>query len=206
MEMRVAEEFTSVEGEGHRAGTPQHFIRLAGCQIGTCPIRTLCDTDYSYRYSKSIEELAMSARDAVGASGWVCITGGEPMDQRREIPKLVDEMHRLGLKVALQTSGVRDVFFEVDWLVVSPKCAVGDLQQSTGNELKLVWTGLQQDYGTLRAFYQLTHFTHYFIQPLWNTDGTHNGVEVSDVCLNANKAGCGPWRVSAQSHKLLGVK
>lgn len=205
--MRLAETFTSIQGEGDLSGVPMFFVRTAGCSVASCPLHPAtagtCDTDWSFRLDASPERLAADAK----ASGlhWVCITGGEPTDQMAEIAELAARCHQNNQRVMLQTSGVRAVPDCWDWLVVSPKMHHLEMQQRRGHELKLVWAGQPWalDYAHLHAISTQTQFLRYFLQPLANHDGTSNLSEVAEVVQRCGTAGM-PWRLGVQQHKLWG--
>lgn len=205
MELRIADMFASIEGEGHCVGMPTFFVRMAGCSVVKCPIRKECDTDYSLKQTLTIDE-ALNAICSHAKSKRVCFTGGEPMDQADSLEALAIELRRLCYRIALQTSGLycvdRDLF---DWVCVSPKCAAMDLSVKSGDELKLVWTG-KDNIAILANFHDRTRFTHYFLQPLWRADGTSNVAETADIVMKAERASCGPWRLSVQAHKYAGLK
>ncbi len=108
--MKIAEVFTSIQGEGHLTGKPMRFIRLAGCTVTQCPLHPAnkarvgeCDTDWKYKTTEDPERLAAEALDEVGPNGWVSITGGEPLDQPEALSALIAELKRRGLQVNIQT-------------------------------------------------------------------------------------------------------
>src|SRR5436309_5167421 len=76
---RVSEVFLSLQGEGPSAGTPAHFVRLQGCDVGC----HWCDTKYSWEFGGGepidVEELWRRARD-LGESRLLVVTGGEPLE------------------------------------------------------------------------------------------------------------------------------
>ena len=77
--MRVSEIFLSLQGEGPSAGTPAHFIRLQGCDVGC----HWCDTKYSWDLAGGREHSAEAACDEaemLGAAPLLVITGGEPLE------------------------------------------------------------------------------------------------------------------------------
>lgn len=204
--IRLAETFTSIQGEGSEAGVPMHFIRLAGCSVATCPLHPAssghCDTDWSYKFSKNAEELIAEIPRGIH---WLSITGGEPTDQMPAVEELVRLAHRRKMRVNLQTSGIRAVRTSrvFDWLTVSPKCGdAADLQQKDGHELKLVYTGQSLD--ELRDWRLETRFHHYYLLPLWIGDAC-NIRETAAVVMKSAEAGM-PWRLSLQSHKYAGVR
>lgn len=208
-QLRIAETFTSPQGEGHLTGKIMRFIRLAGCTVTTCPLHPAnknrvanCDTDWRFKSSHDAETLAETALAEVGRRGWVCITGGEPLDQVEALAPLIAELGRAELLVNIQTSGTKWVTCPWDWLTVSPKCSAADLVQTFGQELKLVYTG-QTDH-EIRAFYTGSKFWNYYLMPLWK-DGTHNVAETIDAIRRLNHQGQ-PWELTTQSHKWWGVR
>ena len=210
MKLALAETFCSIQGEGHLTGKRMFFIRFAGCAVKECPLHPsqsdLCDTDWSVSTvltgEQSIDALAKEALDIVGASGWVCITGGEPCDQPEALSYLVSSIHRLGGKVNIQTSGTRRVNAQWDWLTVSPKASATELKQSYGQELKLVIT--DQKEGEVLDYYQHTRFWNYYLQPLWS-NGKCNSEQTMAMIDRLNNRGQ-PWELSLQVHKYLGIR
>lgn len=206
MTLRLAEVFTSIQGEGHLTGKPMRFIRFAGCAVAQCPLHPrnksavgVCDTDWSRRFNVSdLAALAREAYDEVGSGGWVCITGGEPLDQPGALAVLVSELKKLNLMVNIQTSGTRWVTCPWDWLTVSPKCAADDLVQTFGQELKLVYTGQSDD--ELRRYYDHTKFWNYYLMPLWH-DGSQQ-FEPTRAAVMRNRG----WELTTQAHKWWGVR
>jgi len=149
-------------------------------------------------HEDDIEKLAVKARDLMGHQGWVSITGGEPTDQMDALYFLVNELRRRGLQVNIQTSGIRLIQCPWDWLTVSPKCGVADLEQRFGNELKLVYQG--QTEAELAAWVRQTKFWNYYLMPL-HRDGHPNTQETVTAVLN----GIG-WELTTQAHKTWGVQ
>lgn len=208
MKLKLAETFASIQGEGAMVGAPMFFIRFAGCAVASCPLHpsnsNLCDTDWSPKIiTEDLEALAEMAAESVGRGGWVCITGGEPMDQPKALRMLTHRLFDRGLYVNLQTSGTIDGDPYVDALTVSPKVAKPDLLKiTTGFELKLVYTG--QSMELIREWTEETWFDHYFLMPLWQ-NGTANYAETISAVSELNKAGL-PYRLAVQTHKYIGVR
>lgn len=100
MSLLVCETFTSLLGEGTRAGLPAFFIRLAGCNL-RC---SYCDTAYAYEGGerRTVAALVQEARET--GQQRVLVTGGEPLLQE-ETPALLEELLREGLEVLLETNG-----------------------------------------------------------------------------------------------------
>lgn len=102
--LRITEIFLSIQGEAASAGWPTVFVRLTGC-----PLRCgYCDTAYAFHGGRwmSLDEIL----DTVASYGvtHVCVTGGEPLAQRR-CPALLVRLCDAGYQVSLETSGALDV-------------------------------------------------------------------------------------------------
>lgn len=209
MNINIAEQFTSIQGEGHLTGQMMRFIRLAGCSIVQCPLhpsnksaRGVCDTDWKYKAKESAQSLADTALSEVGAGGWVSVTGGEPLDQSEGLSSLVTELRKRNLRINMQTSGTRSVLFNLDWLTVSPKCAAPFLTQNLGHELKLVYSGQSDE--EIIDYYDKSKFWHYYLMPLWS-DGSQNVSETIQAIGRLNKAGQN-WKLTTQAHKWWKVR
>lgn len=194
----VSSTFTSYQGTGHLLGMRQHFIRFAGCSVA-CPIRAECDEQEALTRrnatQRSVGDLVSESLAAVGKTGWVHITGGEPTDQDAGLQSLVMELRRRGMYVHLQTSGVRRVPVQWDWITVSPK--VRRPLQTFGQELVLIddgsWTAAD-----LQRLAEATKFWVYYLCPLWGRD------PALTVQL-ATEAGA-EWNLTLQAHKTWGCK
>jgi 7-carboxy-7-deazaguanine synthase len=106
--LRITEIFLSLQGEARDAGWPSVFVRLTGC-----PLRCqYCDTAYAFHGGRwwGIDAIL----DEVARFGvrHVCVTGGEPLAQRR-CPGLLQRLCDAGYVVSLETSGAIDIS-EVD--------------------------------------------------------------------------------------------
>lgn len=132
--LRVTEIFLSIQGEGDAVGWPSVFVRLTGC-----PLRCVwCDTEYAFHGGQwhDIDEiLAEVARHQVHH---VCVTGGEPLAQKR-CPILLRELCDAGHVVTLETSGALDV------AVVDPRVRkVMDLKApGSGESARNLWSNLE---------------------------------------------------------------
>lgn len=102
--LRLTEIFHSIQGEADHVGWPTVFIRLTGC-----PLRCVwCDTTYSFHGGQwwSLAEIIAEVRKH--AVRHVCVTGGEPLAQRR-VHRLMADLCDLGYSVSLETSGALDI-------------------------------------------------------------------------------------------------
>jgi 7-carboxy-7-deazaguanine synthase len=211
MRYAVKEIFYTLQGEGRNAGRAAVFCRFAGCNLWSgreedraAAVCDFCDTDFvgtdgpgGGRFAAA-EALARACRDAwKGNSGtppYVVLTGGEPMLQVDE--PLITALHAEGFEIAIETNGTLPVPRSIDWICVSPKGAA-PLKQRSGDELKLVYP---QDGLDPRSFESLD-FDHFLLQPM--DEGTKSPANLSAAIAYAQAHP--KWRLSIQTHKLLGL-
>jgi len=206
MTYAVKELFYTLQGEGANAGRPAVFCRFAGCNLWSGLERDrseavckFCDTDFvgGEKY-KNADELAAAITNAWkgngGAQRFVVFTGGEPLLQLDAA--LIDAVHANEFMIAVETNGTIEVPAGVDWVCVSPK-ADADLIVTRGDELKLVYPQARGE----PEKYERLNFTHRFLQPMDGAARDANTKAAIDYCL-AHPA----WRLSAQTHKFLGIR
>jgi len=208
----VKEIYYTLQGEGANAGRAAVFLRFSGCNLWTGQegaradaVCQFCDTDFfgtdgpgGGKFS-SPEELAAAAWARWPAERpcrprpLVVCTGGEPMLQLDQT--LVSALQHCGFEVAVETNGTLPATRGVDWICVSPKAGATLLQRS-GDELKLVYPQA----GAAPELYDSLVFRHFFLQPM---DGPHrerNTELTIRYCLEHPR-----WRLSLQTHKLIGL-
>ena len=106
--LKITEIFLSLQGEARDAGWPTVFVRLTGC-----PLRCqYCDTAYAFHGGEWRDIDAILAEVAAYGVRHVCVTGGEPLAQKRCIT-LLRRLCDAGHDVSLETSGAIDIS-EVD--------------------------------------------------------------------------------------------
>jgi len=206
----VKEVYYTLQGEGFHAGRPAVFLRFTGCNLwsghekdrasAVCPF---CDTDFvgmdgpgGGKFARPAD-LAAAVRDAWPEDGsgtpYVVCTGGEPLLQLDT--GLIHALHEAGFEIGVETNGTIAAPDGIDWLCVSPK-AGADLVQKSGNELKVVvpQEGIALD--------QLTtlDFAVFSVQPMDGPDRERNTELATRYCLEHPQ-----WRLSLQTHKLLGL-
>jgi len=106
--LRITEIFHSLQGEARDVGRPTVFVRLTGC-----PLRCVwCDTEYAFHGGqwRDLDEIVQEV--AKYKTHHVCVTGGEPLAQKRCFD-LLARLCDAGFAVSLETSGALDVS-EVD--------------------------------------------------------------------------------------------
>ena len=205
----VKEIFYTLQGEGAQTGRAAVFCRFAGCNLWSgreadraSAICRFCDTDFADTNGSgggkfaSAEELAKAVADEWrgGGAKFVVCTGGEPLLQLDAT--LIDALHAEGFEIAVETNGTIAAPAGVDWICVSPKGGAG-LVQRTGDELKLVYpqAGAEPELFTTLAF------RHFFLQPMDGPDREENTRAALRYCLDHPG-----WRLSLQTHKLLGIR
>ena len=102
--LKITEIFYSLQGEARDAGRPTVFVRLTGC-----PLRCVyCDSEYAFFGGewKKIDEIMEQV--ASYRTPYVCVTGGEPLAQKR-CQELLNKLVEAGYRVSLETSGAMDV-------------------------------------------------------------------------------------------------
>lgn len=210
MAYAVKEIFYTLQGEGAHSGRAAVFCRFAGCNLWSgreadrlTAACTFCDTDFVGTDGEGGGKFAIAADLADAVAGkwpqtdsgkrFVVCTGGEPLLQLDAA--LIDALHRQNFWIAIETNGTIPVPEGVDWVCVSPKSGT-PLAVTRGDELKVVYPQETDP----RSYAQL-NFEHFFIQP---KDGDH-----AQDSLRAAIRFCSEnprWRLSLQTHKLIGIR
>lgn len=187
--------FTTVNGEGRFMGKLQIFVRLGGCSVGCKE----CDTDYKTIYKLSEEEIVnrVNSESKHYGSKQVWITGGEPTDC--DLIPLIESLRKSGYYVALATSGIRPVNFDVDFLSVSPHFINENWIQRTGNQLNFVLglNGLNAGAVKLAAREIVNNFQFKYVTPAYGQDYEFNLKECLEV-LKCNS----DFTLGVQAHKV----
>lgn len=211
MAYAVKELFYTLQGEGANAGRAAVFCRFAGCNLWTGreadrhrAVCRFCDTDFvgvdgdgGGRFATAASlAAAVSAAWPSGEPGTplVVCTGGEPLLQVDA--DLVSALHAAGFEIAVETNGTQPAPDGIDWTCVSPK-AGAPLRLTAGNELKLVYP---QEGAEPERFGELA-FDHFFLQPMDGPLVEANTRAALAYCLAHPR-----WRLSLQTHKLLGIR
>lgn len=187
MRYRINDIFYSIQGEGRNTGRAAVFIRFSGCNL-KC---SFCDTDFSAFRELSAADILSEIRPF--PARFAVLTGGEPTLQADET--LLGLLHEHGYEVAMESNGTRLPPRGVDWLTVSPK---GKVAVERCNELKCLFDGhTGVDTLGIKADY-------YYLQPCDVGDPVRNA-EITARCIDYIKAHP-RWRLSLQTHKLIGFK
>jgi 7-carboxy-7-deazaguanine synthase len=212
MSYSIKEIFYTLQGEGANAGRPAVFCRFSGCNLWSGhekdrahAICQFCDTDFvgtdgpgggQFKTAVNVARAVAEAWPAIESPRirpLVVCTGGEPLLQLNE--ELILAFHQAGFEVAVETNGTLHAPVGIDWLCVSPK-AGADLSTRSGQELKLIFpqTGAEPE------LYEHLDFQHFFLQPMDGPDREANTQLAVNYCLEHPQ-----WRLSLQTHKLLGI-
>ena len=214
----VKELFPTLQGEGTHAGRAAVFCRFAGCNLWSgreedraSAVCQFCDTDFvgsdgigggkfdnAQDLASAIEQ-SWKSTSAGPQQRYVVFTGGEPLLQLDE--SLISALHQRGFEVAIETNGTIKVPKGVDWVCVSPK-AGSELIVLQANELKLVVPQVGHDaLENLMSRFEKMDYRNRFLQPMDGPNVKSNTELAVGLCQKRPL-----WRLSIQSHKLVGIR
>ncbi|WP_321323691.1 7-carboxy-7-deazaguanine synthase [uncultured Parasphingorhabdus sp.] len=213
MSYAVKERFLTLQGEGVHAGRRAVFVRFAGCNLWTglerdraTAICQFCDTDFVGMDGEgggrfhTAEALAAAAAETWGMdrdSRFVVLTGGEPMLQVDA--DLIDALHAENFFIAIESNGTLPVPRTIDWICISPK-AESETVQRSGDELKLVWPQEGSNWQDMQDW----DFANLLLQPkdaISDPAASKGHLEQAIAFVQAHPK----WRLSLQTHKILGL-
>ena len=211
----VKEVFYTLQGEGYHTGRPAVFCRFSGCNLWTGreqdradAVCKFCDTDFfgvgadggkfstPHALAERVAALWPAPPSSLLPAPYVVCTGGEPLLQLDE--PLIDAFHDEGFEVAVETNGTQDAPAGIDWICVSPK-ADAPLRLLNGDEIKLVFP--QVEPSAQPECFEHLDFRHFSLQPMDGPHITENTRRAVEYCLAHPR-----WRLSLQTHKLLGLR
>lgn len=214
----VKELFPTLQGEGAHAGRAAVFCRFAGCNLWSgreedraSAVCQFCDTDFvgsdgigggkfdnAQDLATAIEQ-SWKSTSAGPQRRYVVFTGGEPLLQLDEA--LISALHQRGFEVAIETNGTIKVPKGVDWVCVSPK-AGSELIVLQANELKLVVPQVGHDaLENLMSRFEKMDYRNRYLQPMDGPNVKSNTELAVGLCQKRPL-----WRLSIQSHKLIGIR
>ena len=213
MSYAVKERFLTLQGEGVHAGRRAVFVRFAGCNLWSglerdrsTAVCQFCDTDFvgldgagGGRFDTA-DDLARAAAETWGSdrdSRFVVLTGGEPMLQVDKA--LIDALHEEGFFIAIESNGTLAVPRTIDWICISPK-AQSETVQRSGDELKLVWPQKDSNWPEMESW----DFANLLLQPMdarGDDAVSQSNLEQAIAFVQAHPK----WRLSLQTHKILGL-
>jgi 7-carboxy-7-deazaguanine synthase len=193
----LMEAFYTLQGEGHFAGQAAYFIRLGGCDVGCvwCDVKESWDAEVHPKVSvvDMVSEAArFPARLAV-------VTGGEPL--MYNLSALTQELHQVGFKTNIETSGAYPLSGTWDWVCLSPKKfkVPVDSIYPFADELKVVvYNKSDFDWAEKHAT-KVGPACKLYLQPEWDKRDEMTPLIVDYVKQNPH------WQVSLQTHKYLEI-
>lgn len=210
MTYSVKEIYYTLQGEGAQTGRAAVFLRFAGCNLWSGlekdraqAVCQFCDTDFVGTNGPNGGKFADAAALAravktqwpahAAGTPYVVCTGGEPLLQLDDAA--VAALKAEGFEIGIETNGTLLPPTGIDWICVSPK-AHAEQKLRRGNELKLIYP---QD-GALPERFVDQDFNHFFLQPMDNAQRAANTQAATAYCLAHPQ-----WRLSLQTHKILGI-
>ena len=202
----INEIFFSIQGEGIRAGTANHFVRFSGCNMQCdeepgplSPGGFVCDTEFVSGRKMTLVEILEELKTLSPSCRWIILTGGEPGLQI-DVP-LINFFHEEGYKLAIETNCSIELpnreGSTIDWITVSPKVAEHAIKQPICDEVKYV-----------RAYGQgipkpSIKSNHKLISPAFDSgELPRRNLEWCVALVKDNPE----WRLSLQQHKFMGVR
>lgn len=219
----ITELFHTIQGEGFHAGSTAVFIRFASCNLwdnrpehrerdaarhgAECP--RWCDTDFGVREKLTLQEILQRV-GAMPSARMVVLTGGEPLLQLDY--ELVVCLHSLFGLVAVETNGTLEppgalatTARDLLWLTMSPKVPPSAIKLYKPNEIKVVFP----DYDPFAYLQFAGDGTHLYIQPRAACEIEQVGKSVLHLDTMQRAAAFvmqnPDWKLSIQTHKLVGV-
>lgn len=209
MTYRIKEIFFTQQGEGKNTGKDFIFVRFSGCNLWSgkeknraSAVCSFCDTDFygtdgmnggKYKAKELIEKIK-SLWISADSQIRVVLTGGEPLLQVDE--PLIDALKNEGIYIAVETNGTLEAPDGIDWICMSPK-ANTEIKLRKGSEVKVVYPqkNLNPD------DFNVLDFKNFYIQPMDSQSYEDNVSQAVKYCMrNPN------WKLSLQTHKILGIR
>ena len=209
MSYRIKEIYFTQQGEGSNTGRDFVFVRFSGCNLWSgkeknrkSAICQFCDTDFygtdginggiysAKQLIEKIKSLWVSRDDNIA----VVLTGGEPLLQVND--ELVAALKQEQIYIAVETNGTLDAPDHIDWICMSPK-ANTEIKLKKGNEIKVIFP--QESLEPEK--FSLFDFSEFYLQPMDSNEYQENLNATITYCQKNPK-----WKLSLQTHKILGIK
>ena len=209
MSYRIKEIYFTQQGEGKNTGKDFVFVRFSGCNLWSgkeknreSAICKFCDTDFygvdgvnggiyeAKELVRVIKSLWMVDSSPVSA----VLTGGEPLLQLDD--ELIQELKKEDIYIAIETNGTLLAPDGIDWICMSPKAGT-EIKLRSGSEIKVVYPQKDLDPDKFSDL----DFKNFFIQPMDSKELESNVAKSIKFCMSNPK-----WRLSLQTHKILGIR
>ena len=209
MSYRIKEIYFTQQGEGKHTGKNFVFVRFSGCNLWSgkeknreSAVCKFCDTDFygvdgvnggiyeAKELVRMIKSLWMVDSSPVSA----VLTGGEPLLQLDD--ELIQELKKEDIYIAIETNGTLLAPDGIDWICMSPKAGT-EIKLRSGSEIKVVYPQKDLDPDKFSDL----DFENFFIQPMDSKELESNVAKSIKFCMDNPK-----WRLSLQTHKILGIR
>ena len=209
MSYRIKEIYFTQQGEGSNTGRDFVFVRFSGCNLWSgkeknrkSAICQFCDTDFygtdginggvysAKQLIEKIKSLWVSRDDNIA----VVLTGGEPLLQVND--ELVGALKQEQIYIAVETNGTLDAPDHIDWICMSPK-ANTEIKLKKGDEIKVIFPQESLD----PEKFSLFDFSEFYLQPMDSNKYQENLNATITYCQKNPK-----WKLSLQTHKILGIR
>ena len=214
----VKELFATLQGEGAQAGRAAIFCRFAGCNLWSgreedraTAVCQFCDTNFvgtdgvgggkfdSTDHLANAIEAAWLETMGTDRYRYVVMTGGEPLLQL-DAP-LIEALHHRYFEIAIETNGTIKIPDGIDWVCLSPK-ANAELVVKQADEIKLVVPQIEhQPIETTLHRFEDMDFRHRYLQPMDGPQLRENTAYAVELCQKNPL-----WRLSVQTHKMIGIQ
>lgn len=197
IELPVMEYFYTIQGEGFYSGRAAFFIRLAGCDVGCvwCDVKESWDAnEHSLKSISSLIDLVKESK-----SDFVVITGGEPA--MYDLTSLTDELKKINVEIAMETSGCYPLIGQIDWYCFSPKKFKKPVEEAYqfASELKVVISHTSDFQWAEEHAGKINPNAKLYLQPEWSKQERFLPVIIEYVKMNPK------WRISLQTHKFMNI-
>ncbi len=192
----VMESFYTIQGEGFHSGSPAHFIRTAGCDVGCgwCDVKESWDEDLH-----PIVDIKTLINDVKSDCNIVVVTGGEPL--LWNMKPLTKLLKKNNFKTHIETSGSSKLTGEWDWICLSPKKRKSPNSKvyEKAHELKIVIYNNSDFKFAEEQAKKVNSQCMLFLQPEWTRKDLIMPKIVDYVMKNSK------WKISLQTHKYLNI-
>lgn len=191
------EDFYTIQGEGAYQGYAAYFIRLAGCDVGCvwCDVKESWDA--SLHRIVPVSEIVERAKQS--GCKMAVITGGEPAHY--DLSELTKELHHIGLRTHIETSGAYEITGKWDWVCMSPKKFKEPVVSSfpLANELKVVVYNNSDFAWAEKHATTVNEKCELYLQPEWSREKEMVPLIVDYIKSNPQ------WKISLQVHKYMNI-
>jgi organic radical activating enzyme len=193
----IMEMFYTIQGEGFHTGRAAYFIRTGGCDIGCvwCDVKESWDANAHPPFSveEIVNEVIKSKTD------FVVITGGEPT--MYDLTALTAALKKIGIEIALETSGAYPIQGHFDWICLSPKKFKMPLEKNykLANELKMIIFNKSDFDWADELKNKVINTCKLYVQTEWDKSEKMLPLIINYVKDNWE------WKISLQTHKFLNI-